>query len=64
MTGKDLTELRTRLGLTQAQLADLVRVGSMTIWHWENKFAERDLRRAIKRNNYERLMKVLRVGAR
>jgi len=59
LTGNELAKIRAQAGLTQAQLADLVRVSQMTVWHWENQFAERDLRQAIKRNNYERLIEVL-----
>ena len=35
MTGEDLLQRRTRMGLTQQQLGDLLDVPKNTIWRWE-----------------------------
>ena len=47
MTATDLRRLRTRLGLTQAQLAERVGVPSNTIARWER--AEMKMRPAMDR---------------
>lgn len=35
MTGKDFKETRISLGLTQAQLAELLDVKENAVWRWE-----------------------------
>ena len=37
MTSKDLSEIRTRLGLTQEELGKRLGVRMNTVWRWENE---------------------------
>ena len=37
MTSKDLSELRDRLGLTQAELGKRLGVRKNTVWRWEHE---------------------------
>jgi transcriptional regulator with XRE-family HTH domain len=38
VTGNELREIRTRLGLTQEELGKRLGVRKMTVWRWEHEY--------------------------